>query len=192
MTGIQWVASEAWVTASLLTTPRFHALLGGTLGLSFPGAEIPGLKEFLLNIRPSPKPGMEFVNMFWQDIFGCALQFTGEGSKRDDANAAEKSMKLNDFGHSLDTKPADESSICTGSEDLRYTHSSYIDVSQDRISYSVYKAVYVIAHALHSLLECESPGSNVGACKKHEPFTSKQVRCCTTTHFGCNDFKVDC
>ncbi|TWW77108.1 Vomeronasal type-2 receptor 1 [Takifugu flavidus] len=74
MTGIQWVASEAWVTASLLTTPRFHALLEGTLGFSFPGAEIPGLKEFLLNICPSPKPGMEFVNMFWEDLFGCSTE----------------------------------------------------------------------------------------------------------------------
>uniref|UniRef100_H2SZ28 Olfactory receptor C family, u1 n=1 Tax=Takifugu rubripes TaxID=31033 RepID=H2SZ28_TAKRU len=149
MTGIQWVASEAWVTASLLTTPRFHALLEGTLGFSFPGAEIPGLKEFLLNICPSPKPGMEFVNMFWEDLFGC---------------------KLNS-----DTKSADESPVCTGSEDLRYTQSSYTDVSQVRISYNVYKAVYAIAHALHSLLNCESPGSNVGTCKKREPFTSKQV-----------------
>ncbi|XP_029700004.1 extracellular calcium-sensing receptor-like [Takifugu rubripes] len=144
MTGIQWVASEAWVTASLLTTPRFHALLEGTLGFSFPGAEIPGLKEFLLNICPSPKPGMEFVNMFWEDLFGY-------------------------------TKSADESPVCTGSEDLRYTQSSYTDVSQVRISYNVYKAVYAIAHALHSLLNCESPGSNVGTCKKREPFTSKQL-----------------
>uniref|UniRef100_H3CQG5 G-protein coupled receptors family 3 profile domain-containing protein n=1 Tax=Tetraodon nigroviridis TaxID=99883 RepID=H3CQG5_TETNG len=150
VTGIQWIASEAWVTASLLTTPRFHALLGGTLGFSFPGVEIPGLKEFLINVRPSPEPGMEFVNMFWEDIFGCVLKFTGIHEN---------------------TKP-----ICTGSEDLRYTHSSYIDVSQVRISYSVYKAVYAIAHALHSLLKCESPVSDMDlTCKKHEPFTSKQI-----------------
>lgn len=192
MTGIQWVASEAWVTASLLTTPHFHALLGGTLGFSFPGVYIPGLKEFLLNVLPSPKPGMEFVNMFWEDLFGCVLKFTGEGSKGDDSNALKESIKLNDFGHSVDTNPADENPICTGSEDLRYTHSSYIEVSQVRISYSVYKAVYAISHALHSVLECESPGSKMGTCKKHEPFTSKQVRSFTTTHFGCNYFTVDC
>lgn len=188
VTGIQWVASEAWVTASLLTTPRFHALLEGTLGFSFPGTEIPGLKEFLLNIRPSPKPGMEFVNMFWEDLFGCKLKFTGERAKGNDANTDEKSMKLNDFGHSSDTKSANESPTCTESEDLRFTHSSYIDVSQVRISYNVYKAVYAIAHALHSLLNCESPGSNVGICKKREPFTSKQVRYCTTPNFGFSVF----
>lgn len=186
MTGIQWIASEAWVTASLLTTPRFHALLGGTLGFSFPGVEIPGLKEFLINVRPSPEPGMEFVNMFWEDIFGCVLKFTGEDLRGDNVNALKESMKLNDLGRSLDTKP-----ICNGSEDLRYTHSSYIDVSQVRISYSVYKAVYAIAHALHSLLKCESPVSDMDlTCKKHEPFTSKQVCCYTNTNFGCHDFNI--
>lgn len=180
MTGIQWVASEAWVTASLLTTPRFHALLEGTLGFSFPGAEIPGLKEFLLNIHPSPKPGLEFVNMFWEDLFGCKLKFPGEKSKGNDENAVEKSIKLNDFGHSSDTKSHEQHPMCTGSEELTYTHSSYVDVSQVRISYSVYKAVYAIAHALHSLLNCEPPGSNLGMCKKHKPLTSKQVCGCTT------------
>uniref|UniRef100_A0A671U8K7 Olfactory receptor C family, u1 n=1 Tax=Sparus aurata TaxID=8175 RepID=A0A671U8K7_SPAAU len=124
VTGIQWVASEAWVTASLLTSPHFHPLLEGTLGFSFPGVRIPGLKEFLLNVRPSPKPGMEFVNMFWEELFGCELEFKGP--------------------------------VCTGSEDLRYTDSSYTDVSQVRISYNVYKAVYAIAHALHTLLNCDS------------------------------------
>uniref|UniRef100_A0A3Q1IX96 G-protein coupled receptors family 3 profile domain-containing protein n=1 Tax=Anabas testudineus TaxID=64144 RepID=A0A3Q1IX96_ANATE len=126
VTDIQWVASEAWVTARLLTSPRFHHLLEGTLGFSFPGVTIPGLKEFLLSVRPSPKPGMEFINMFWEELFGCRLDFGGP--------------------------------VCTGSEDLMSTDSSYTDVSKVRISYNVYKAVYAIAHALHTLLNCDSTG----------------------------------
>ncbi|XP_029302358.1 olfactory receptor CU1 [Cottoperca gobio] len=142
VTGIQWVASEAWVTASMLTSPRFHPLLEGTLGFSFPGVRIPGLKEFLLNVRPSPKPGLEFVNMFWEELFGCRLEFRAE--------------------HEADTP------VCSGSEDLRHTESSYNDVSQVRISYNVYKAVYAIAHALHTLLKSDSGGDN-------KSFTSRQV-----------------
>uniref|UniRef100_A0A3Q1GTY8 Olfactory receptor C family, u1 n=1 Tax=Acanthochromis polyacanthus TaxID=80966 RepID=A0A3Q1GTY8_9TELE len=138
VTGIQWVASESWVTANLLTSPHFHPLLEGTLGFSFPGVWIPGLKDFLLNVRPSPKPGMEFVNMFWEEQFDCAAE------------------KL----------------LCTGSEDLR--DSSYTDVSQVRISYNVYKAVYAIAHALHTLLNCDSAGLGK-KCGKHKSFTSEQV-----------------
>ncbi|XP_044059730.1 extracellular calcium-sensing receptor-like [Siniperca chuatsi] len=150
VTGIQWVASEAWVTARLLTSPHLHPLLEGTLGFSFPGVRIPGLKEFLLNVRPSPKPGMEFVNMFWEELFGCRLEFRGE-------------------------KGADDRPVCTGSEDLRYTDSSYTDVSQVRISYNVYKAVYAIAHALHTLLNCDSAGQNKGMCERHKSFTSRQL-----------------
>ncbi|XP_036934368.1 extracellular calcium-sensing receptor-like [Acanthopagrus latus] len=151
-TGIQWVASESWVAASLLTSPHFHPLLEGTLGFSFPGVRIPGLKEFLLNIRPSPKPGMEFVNMFWEKLFGCKLESADEN-----------------------IKGANKKPVCTGSEDLRYTDSSYTDVSQVRISYNVYKAVYAIAHALHTLLNCDSAEYNNGMCDRHKTFTSRHL-----------------
>uniref|UniRef100_A0A672GG35 Olfactory receptor C family, u1 n=1 Tax=Salarias fasciatus TaxID=181472 RepID=A0A672GG35_SALFA len=153
VTGIQWVASEAWVTASLLTSPHFHPLLEGTVGFSFPGVRIPGLKEFLLNVRPSSKPGMEFVNMFWEEQFGCKLEFR------------ENSVSFD----------GQQSPLCTGAEDLRYTNSGYTDVSQVRISYNVYKAVYVIAHALHSLLKCNPAESEKGQCEKHTSFTTEQL-----------------
>uniref|UniRef100_A0AAQ4PW26 Olfactory receptor C family, u1 n=1 Tax=Gasterosteus aculeatus aculeatus TaxID=481459 RepID=A0AAQ4PW26_GASAC len=135
VTGIQWIASEAWVTARLLTSPRFHPLLEGTLGFSFPGVRIPALKEFLLNLRPSPESGMEFVNMFWEELFSCRLKFSGNKSEENE-----------------DSHPP----VCTGSEDLSYIHSTFTDVSRVRVSYNVYKAVYAIAHALHTLLNCDS------------------------------------
>uniref|UniRef100_A0A3Q2CJG8 Olfactory receptor C family, u1 n=1 Tax=Cyprinodon variegatus TaxID=28743 RepID=A0A3Q2CJG8_CYPVA len=150
VTGIQWIASEAWVTASLLTFPNFHSLLEGTLGFSFPGVSIPGLREFLLNVRPSPKPGMEFINMFWEEQFGCQLR------------------------PSYDHPDAVKNPLCTGLEDLSLTSSSYTDVSQVRISYNVYKAVYAIAHALHALLNCDS-AENEGRCDKYTKFTPGQA-----------------
>ena len=196
MTGIQWVASEAWVTASLLTSPHFHPLLEGTLGFSFPGVRIPGLKEFLLNVRPSPKPGMEFVNMFWEELFGCELEFKGAKSKENEtmntfiqvdafdykSDNSESLVnpvvgKTSIFNRSADEnyKGANEKPVCTGSEDLRYSDSSYTDVSQVRISYNVYKAVYAIAHALHTLLNCDSAEHNNGMCERHKTFTSMHV-----------------
>ncbi|KAM6987483.1 olfactory receptor CU1 [Tautogolabrus adspersus] len=201
VTGIQWVASEAWVTATLLTSPHFHPLLEGTLGFSFPGVRIPGLEDFLLNVHPSPKPGMELVNMFWEELFGCRLEFKDDRSKDNYADTMDNFLEL----HALDNKSdfqniswppvgqivenisavkelADKNDegaggkpVCSGSEDLRYTESSYTDVSQVRISYNVYKAVYVIAHALHTLLNCDSEGENQGMCEKHTLFTSKQL-----------------
>ncbi|CAI5693477.1 unnamed protein product [Oreochromis niloticus] len=147
VTGIQWIASEAWVTSSRLASPEFHPLLVGTLGFSFPGVNIPGFQEFLLNVQPSPKPGMEFVNMFWEEQFGCKLAY------KDYAGGVEKPL-------------------CTGSEDLRYTYSSYSDVTKVRISYNVYKAVYAIAHALHTFLNCDSVGPSGGLCEKHSSFSN--------------------
>uniref|UniRef100_A0A8C6KFJ6 Olfactory receptor C family, u1 n=1 Tax=Nothobranchius furzeri TaxID=105023 RepID=A0A8C6KFJ6_NOTFU len=158
VTGIQWIASESWVAATLLTSPHFHHLLEGTLGFTFPGVRIPGLKEFLLSVKPSPKPGMEFVNMFWEEQFGCKLRFEGE--------------RLGENGtDSLDNVTP----VCTGSEDLSLASSSYTDVSKVRISYNVYKAVFAIAHALHALLNCDSEGVKNSSCNKMKHFTSEQV-----------------
>ncbi|XP_014874222.1 olfactory receptor CU1 [Poecilia latipinna] len=175
VTGIQWVASEAWVTAGLLTFPDFHGLLEGTLGFSFPGVNIPGLKEFLLNVRPSPELGMEFINMFWEEQFGCQLQF--------DLLNLDHRFNLDSQNTSVVTKKkesserinADPKPVCTGSEDLSLTSSSYTDVSRVRISYNVYKAVFAIAHALHNLLNCDSAGINEGMCDKNTEFTAGQL-----------------
>ncbi|KAF7218560.1 extracellular calcium-sensing receptor-like [Nothobranchius furzeri] len=132
--------------------------LEGTLGFTFPGVRIPGLKEFLLSVKPSPKPGMEFVNMFWEEQFGCKLRFEGE--------------RLGENGtDSLDNVTP----VCTGSEDLSLASSSYTDVSKVRISYNVYKAVFAIAHALHALLNCDSEGVKNSSCNKMKHFTSEQL-----------------
>ena len=52
MTGLQWMASEAWTASTVLQTPDFMTYLAGTLGIAIRRGEIPGFKEFLLQIRP--------------------------------------------------------------------------------------------------------------------------------------------
>ncbi|XP_020563877.1 extracellular calcium-sensing receptor-like [Oryzias latipes] len=187
VTHLQWVASEAWVTAALLTLPHFHSLLEGTLGFSFPGVNIPSLENFLLNIHPSAEPGMEFINMFWEDQFGCKLHFEEDGSIK---NVGDVNLRgLNAFGSNPEIQNASsaeqesffnrdsfaETPFCTGFENLSLTGSSYTDVSRVRISYNVYKAVYAIAHALHALLNCDSAEQNEKSCDKHKQFTSEQL-----------------
>ncbi|XP_068585578.1 olfactory receptor CU1 [Cebidichthys violaceus] len=146
-------SSTAVVVVVFATEGQLLDLISeGTLGFSFPGVRIPGLKEFLLNVRPSPKPGMAFVNMFWEELFSCKLEFRRNQSKENEADTP----------------------VCTGSEDLSYIDSSFTDVSQVRISYNVYKAVYAIAHALHALLNCDS-AEHYGMCENHKSFTSRQL-----------------
>uniref|UniRef100_A0A3B4FL48 Olfactory receptor C family, h1 n=1 Tax=Pundamilia nyererei TaxID=303518 RepID=A0A3B4FL48_9CICH len=60
LTGLQWVGSESWITASHLTTKRYSGILTGSLGFTIKKAKIAGLREFLLQ--------------FWETVFGCSFQ----------------------------------------------------------------------------------------------------------------------
>lgn len=129
LTGIQWLASEAWITAAILTTPEFQSILQGSMGFAIRKAEIPGLQPFLLRLHPSTFPDDPFVLQFWEEMFGCT--------------------PLTAVNRTFSNKPS-----CDGSELLANVKSIYSDVSQLRISYNVYKGVYAIAYALDAMLKC--------------------------------------
>ncbi|KAM6987491.1 vomeronasal type-2 receptor 1-like [Tautogolabrus adspersus] len=52
VTGLQWIASEAWTASTVLQTPELMPYLRGTLGIAIRRGEIPGLREFLIQIHP--------------------------------------------------------------------------------------------------------------------------------------------
>ncbi|XP_019125489.2 extracellular calcium-sensing receptor [Larimichthys crocea] len=134
VTGRQWIASEALTTATVLQTPSFMPYLSGTLGIAIRRGEIPGLREFLLQIRPDQKGsnyGNSMVRQFWEYTFQC--KFDPEGSV--EAGAA----------------------ICTGREDIENVDTEFMDLANLRPEYNVYKAVYALAFALDDMLQCE-PG----------------------------------
>ncbi|XP_067851828.1 extracellular calcium-sensing receptor-like [Heptranchias perlo] len=136
ITGRQWIASEAWVTSALIATSENFLSLSGTIGFAIPRAEIPGLRNFLLQAHPFKTPNNVFMKELWETIFKCSLGTLG-------------TIKGNNA--SIDTRTQ-----CTGSEDLNNTYSIYSDVSELRVSYNVYKAIYAIAHALHNLNSCKN------------------------------------
>ncbi|XP_066566381.1 extracellular calcium-sensing receptor-like [Amia ocellicauda] len=80
ITGLQWVGSEAWITDRYLASSESNNILHGAIGLAIPNVEIPGLKEFILNARPSNTPGNTGFNEFWESIFSCSL--TDENTNR--------------------------------------------------------------------------------------------------------------
>ncbi|XP_073348467.1 extracellular calcium-sensing receptor-like [Pagrus major] len=137
VTGLQWMASEAWTAASVLQTPNLMPYLAGTLGIAIRRGEIPGLREFLLQIRPdlhhNNSYGNSIVKLFWEYTFQCRFAPPPAGWVK--ARGA----------------------LCTGQEDLKDVETEFLDVLNLRSEYNVYKAVYALAYALDDMLQC-TPG----------------------------------
>ncbi|XP_019125491.2 extracellular calcium-sensing receptor-like [Larimichthys crocea] len=134
VTDQQWIASEAWTSAAVLQTPSFMPYLSGTLGIAIRRGEIAGLGEFLLQVHPDQNDNVERNNMvrqFWEFTFQCRF---------DPADSAKAGAAL-----------------CTGQEDIKKVDTEFLDVSNLRPEYNIYKAVYALAYALDDMLQCE-PG----------------------------------
>uniref|UniRef100_A0A667X2E1 G-protein coupled receptors family 3 profile domain-containing protein n=1 Tax=Myripristis murdjan TaxID=586833 RepID=A0A667X2E1_9TELE len=131
VTGLQWIASEAWTAATGLQAPNLMPYLGGTLGIAIRQGEIPGLRDFLLRISPDSDPYNNYNNnIFWEYTFQCRFSPPPAGW--------------------LDTGGA----LCTGQEDLENVATTFLDMSDLRPEYNVYKAVYALAYALDDMLQC--------------------------------------
>ncbi|XP_074535021.1 extracellular calcium-sensing receptor-like [Halichoeres trimaculatus] len=158
ITHLQWIASEAWATATSLWA-KFGDLLTGTLGFAIRRADvIPGLKQHLTDLRPLHIHKSAFLAEFWEELFNCRLN----GS-------------VNRHSHRGDSYF--DRSPCAGTEDLDDVYSPYSDVTQLRVSYNVYKAVYLVAHALHDMSDCKAglgPFLN-GTCADPQSFKPWQL-----------------
>uniref|UniRef100_A0A3B5LPU7 Olfactory receptor C family, v1 n=1 Tax=Xiphophorus couchianus TaxID=32473 RepID=A0A3B5LPU7_9TELE len=130
ITGIQWVASEAWVTASVFTGREFYPYLGGTIGFGVRKGHIAQLSDYLQTVNPQQYPNNVLVGELWEALYGCSP-----------------------FPSSANPFP-----VCSGQEVLLKQHSAYMNTSSPRVAYNVYKAVYAVAHSLHNLLLCQ-PGN---------------------------------
>lgn len=129
ITGKQWLGSESWITQADLASVERKNILQGSIGFALPQASIPGLGEFLLSLKPSDEPQSAIIKAVWEKFFDCSFS------------------------------PSNTSALCTGTEDLRTVSNDYTDVTHFRAENNVYKAVYLVAYALHALLQCNN-GSN--------------------------------
>lgn len=104
------------------------------MGFAIRRAHIPGLQDFLLRLHPLSPDALEdpFLIPFWEEMFQCSLGVKVEGREGN-----------------VEGKPP-----CSLGEELGSVTNIYSDVSQLRISYNVYKAVYAIVHALNAMRSC--------------------------------------
>lgn len=154
LTGLQWVGSESWITAGHLANKRYSGILMGSLGFTLRKTTIPGLQDFLLQVNPSQDPQNNLLREFWETTFSCSFESSLTGL-----------------------------TPCSGSERLQEIENPFMDVSELRISNNVYKAVYAVAHAMHSMLECGPSGKKINqACIWKNDFELQQVKCCNISY----------
>uniref|UniRef100_A0A8C9WRL4 G-protein coupled receptors family 3 profile domain-containing protein n=1 Tax=Scleropages formosus TaxID=113540 RepID=A0A8C9WRL4_SCLFO len=136
---LQWVGSESWITDLSMT--QFGMFLGA-VGFGIRRAIIPGLRTFLMDLSPAQASASPILQEFWESAFRCRLASgpVGPGAQ-----------------------------VCNGSESLQQLQNAYTDTSQLRITNMVYKAVYAVAHGLHSLVCAEQNGSTLHCDRGMKP-----------------------
>ncbi|XP_078533859.1 vomeronasal type-2 receptor 26-like [Lissotriton helveticus] len=117
-------------------------VFNGTLFFSIKKREIFGLLDFLHSLRLSSFSEIEDLSDLWQEIFDCRLM-------------GKTKWKLLNSDYMLQLK------ICSGNETLKSLTSPEYGVSDFRISYSMYTAVYALAHSLHNILFSDSRSATV-------------------------------
>ncbi|KAL8176429.1 UNVERIFIED_CONTAM: hypothetical protein K2H54_034263 [Gekko kuhli] len=94
----------------------------GALSFTVHSTEVLGFVQFLRERDPASEKEDGFIGDFWKQAFGCTLPGT-TGATNDDK-------------------------ICTGEEKLENLPGSVFEMSMTGHSYSIYTAVYLVAHAL--------------------------------------------
>uniref|UniRef100_A0A3Q3IV49 Receptor ligand binding region domain-containing protein n=1 Tax=Monopterus albus TaxID=43700 RepID=A0A3Q3IV49_MONAL len=127
LTRYQWVGTEGWITDSQTAEKDTHHILDGAIGLSIPKAHVSGMREFILDVKPLNSSSNTMFTEFWETLFNCKFK---------QSNSSEENQRE-----------------CTGHEDLTGVRTSFTDMSFMPIFNNVYKGVYAVTHALHSILE---------------------------------------
>ncbi|XP_053120150.1 vomeronasal type-2 receptor 26-like [Hemicordylus capensis] len=102
----------------------------GAISFSFPSKELPRFQKYLQMIKPLWAKGDGFIKEFWEQAFDCLITNS--------------------------SPPEDVDEICTGEERLEDLPEHFFEMRMTGRSYNIYKAVYVFAHALHSMYSSRS------------------------------------
>uniref|UniRef100_A0A8C6TA63 Olfactory receptor C family, r1 n=1 Tax=Neogobius melanostomus TaxID=47308 RepID=A0A8C6TA63_9GOBI len=148
VTDRQFLASETWSTSGdLLQHPATSRVARGVFGVAIRSSTIDGFEAYIRGLHPSQRPDNELLREYWEKEFGCAPVSSSSAS----------------------LPP------CNGTESLYGVHSHFTDMSQLRVTYNVYLAVYAAAHALHSLLSCPNTDTSTSNCSSAHQVTPAQL-----------------
>nr|XP_034992604.1 vomeronasal type-2 receptor 26-like [Zootoca vivipara] len=123
---------KVWITTAQMEFTSFVIqrnwelrLFHGTISFGIHLNDLRGFHHYVKSINPSTTDGDGFLRDFWQQAFGCGFPNSMVGNV--------------------------EGTICTGKEKLESLPGDFFEMSMTGHSYSIYNAVYAVAHALHVL-----------------------------------------
>ncbi|XP_060137124.1 vomeronasal type-2 receptor 26-like [Zootoca vivipara] len=124
--GKVWIMTAQMELVSLVYQRTWDTqILHGALSFTFHSNNPSGFKTFLGSRSPSSIKGDGFISHFWEQAFDCVFPNT--------------------------TVDKVQGNICTGDEELESLPGTYFEMSMTGHSYSVYNAVYVMAHTLQTV-----------------------------------------
>ncbi|XP_053225699.1 vomeronasal type-2 receptor 26-like [Podarcis raffonei] len=125
-TGTVWILTAQWAFSSE-TMQRYYDIqvFDGALSFAIHTEKVQGFKKFLQTLNPNSPKGDGFLQAFWQRAFNCLFSASN--------------------GHKENTK------TCTGHESLESLPGHIFEMTMTGQSYSIYNAVYAIAHTLHQM-----------------------------------------
>ncbi|XP_033024534.1 vomeronasal type-2 receptor 26-like [Lacerta agilis] len=136
LSGVDHMANKpkgkVWITTAQIELNSFSfqrywdvETLNGAIAFSYQFDDVPGFHQFVEGRNPFSTSSDGFIRDFWQQAFDCAFPNTTVGEVPEN--------------------------ICTGEEKLADLPLLYFEMSMTGHSYSVYNAVYAVAHALHAM-----------------------------------------
>ncbi|KAG6466481.1 type-2 vomeronasal receptor [Crotalus adamanteus] len=120
-----WImpAQMEFTSLSLLKMLSMDAF-HGAITFEVSSKEIPGFKKFLQTTKPTSGEEDHLMRVFWEQVFECI------------------------FAQAL----VDAEKLCTGEENFENIPKSVFDTTITGQSYSIYNAIYAVAHALNIML----------------------------------------
>ncbi|XP_066486282.1 vomeronasal type-2 receptor 26-like [Tiliqua scincoides] len=131
--GKVWIMTAQWIFANEALLRSYDIqIFDGTLSFAIHSNEVPEFTHFIQSLDPSSPRGDGFLKVFWEKAFNCSFP----GSDRDTKSAV----------------------TCSGQEKLESLPGTLFEMEMMGQSYSIYNAIYTIAHAVHKMQICQPKG----------------------------------
>ncbi|XP_069816651.1 vomeronasal type-2 receptor 1-like [Dendropsophus ebraccatus] len=127
-----FVGNAGWARSIILSTSNYFQVLKGALGIATYGYVVPGLNQFLKNIRPRASMEPNWAKQYWEKLFSCTFP-NGDNTVKTVKN-------------------------CTGLEQLEEVIDSSTFSNSLRYTHHLYASVRTLAKALNDLKNCKSGG----------------------------------